>query len=165
MVPNANARHFMLKARQRDLIAAAGGVERASAICNYGKSTVGRWHHADSTEIMPLDAIFALEEETGRFDMSEAIAASRGRRFADADVAAEAANASVMERHAAVTVKVGELMTVAALAFADGKLTPAEMREIDKTTAGVQVELTELRSAIAGAGRDGSISLIKGGAA
>lgn len=165
MVPNANARHFMLKARQRDLIAAAGGVERASAICNYSKSAVGRWHHADSTDVMPLDAIFALEEETGRFDMSEAIAAARGRRFADVDVAASAANASVMEQHAAATVRIGELMTVAALAFADGKLTPAEARQLDKATAGVQEQLDELRKAAASAGREGSISLVNGGAA
>src|SRR5207237_799279 len=109
MVPNANARHFLLKAKQRDLIAAAGGIERAATVCSYGKSTVGRWANSESSELMPLDAIFALEEETGRFDMSEAITAVRGS--CNTNVNATAANGSVMSAHAEAVVSMGELMT------------------------------------------------------
>ena len=124
MVPNANARFFMLKAKQRDLIAACGGQIRAAGICHYGKSTVGRWADANSPELMPLDAVFALEEECGRFDVSEAIAAARGRRFAEAEVSATD-NLCVMASHADAVVQMGELMTAGAIAFADGKLTPS----------------------------------------
>jgi len=164
LVPNANARHFLLKAKQRDLIAAVGGVERAAAISSYGKSTVGRWYHADSPEVMPLDAIFALEEECGRFDMSEAIASARGRRFAETDLASEAANACIMARHAEAALRFGELASASAMAFADGKLTPAEATQIDKATAALEKALGDLRKATANARGAGGLSLVSGDA-
>ncbi|RUM97891.1 hypothetical protein EET67_09740 [Pseudaminobacter arsenicus] len=164
MVPNANARHFLLKAKQRDLIAAAGGIERAASVCSYGKSTVGRWANSDSPELMPLDAIFALEEETGRFDLSEAIASARGRRFAETEVAASD-NVSVMASHAEAVVQMGELMTAGALAFADGKLTPAEASQIDKALAGVERSLAEYRKVVASVRGQGGLSLVGGGVA
>jgi len=149
MVPNANARHFLIKARQRDLIAAAGGIERAAAICSFGKSTVGRWANSDSPELMPLEAVFLLEEETGRFDMTEAIVQARGRTLADSDVLAASANSSVMERHAEALAQFGELATVGALAFADMKLTPAEATQIDRVAAKLLDAVGELRKAAA----------------
>ncbi|MEP9389624.1 phage regulatory CII family protein [Mesorhizobium sp. KR9-304] len=164
MVPNANARHFLLKARQRDLIAAAGGIERAAEVCSYGKSTVGRWANADSPELMPLDAIFALEEEAGRFDMSEAICHARGRKLADLDAAQAAANGSVMERHAEAVVQFGELMTAGALAFADMKLTPAEAAGIDRAAARAIDAMAELRKAAAHVRGEGGLSVVAGGA-
>jgi hypothetical protein len=158
MVPNANARHFLLKAKQRDLIAAAGGIERAAAVCSYGKSTVGRWANADNSELMPLDAIFALEEETGRFDMSEAITQARGRSVAE--VEATAANGSVMTAHAEAVVSMGELMTEGAIAFADGKLTPAESAQIDRALAKLQNAATEYRKILAGARAAGGLKVV-----
>jgi hypothetical protein len=158
MVPNANARHFLLKAKQRDLIAAAGGIERAADICSYGKSTVGRWANADSPDLMPLEVIFALEEETGRFDMSEAIASARGRRFAD--VESVAANGSVMAAHAEAVVRMGELMSEGALAFADGQLTPAESAQIDRSLAKVNNAVAEYRKVLAGAKAAGGLKVV-----
>lgn len=149
MVPNANARHFLLKARQRDLIAAAGGIERAASICSYSKSTVGRWNSPDSPEIMELPAIFALEEECGRFDMSEAICAARGRRFAEVEQAA--ANGSVMAAHAEAVVAMGELMSEGAIAFADGRLTPAEGAQIDRAAAKLAEATADYRKVLAAA--------------
>lgn len=148
MVPNANARHFLLKAKQRDLIAACGGIERAAAICNYSKSTVGRWANAEGPELMPLDAIFALEEECGRFDMSEAICAARGRLMAETELAA-GANASVMERYAETISQFGALATTGAMAFADLKLTANEAAQLDRDAARAIEKLNELRKAAA----------------
>lgn len=162
MVPNANARHFLLKAKQRDLIAAAGGIERAAAVCNFSKSQVGRWANADSPELMPLDALFALEEETGRFDMSEAIAAARGRRFDEGALEA-VANGSIMARHAETIVQAGELMSTGALAFSDGKLTPAEAQAIDRAAGALERGLAELRKAAAGVRAAGGLSVLEGG--
>lgn len=158
MIPNANARHFMLKAAQRDLIAAAGGIERAAGVCSYGKSTVGRWANAESPELMPLEAIFALEEETGRYDMSAAIASARGRRFAD--TAAEIANGSVMSAHAEAVVRMGELMTEGALAFADGQITPAETAQIDKALAKVLDAVSDYRKILAGGRASGGLKVV-----
>ncbi|RWM19639.1 MAG: hypothetical protein EOR72_00095 [Mesorhizobium sp.] len=158
MVPNANARHFLLKAKQRDLIAAAGGIERAAMVCSYGKSTVGRWANADSTELMPLDAMFALEEETGRFDMSEAIITARGRRLAEVETTA--ANGNIMTAHAETVVRMGELMTEGALAFADGELTPSESAQIDRSLAKLNNAIGEYRKVLAGAKAAGGLKVV-----
>ena len=162
MVPNANARFFLLKAKQRDLIAACGGQIRAAEICHYGKSTVGRWADGNSPELMPLDAIFALEEECGRFDVSEAIAAARGRRFAEAEVSATD-NMCVMASHADAVVQMGELMTAGALAFADGKLTPAEATQIDRALSSVERSLADYRRVVAAVRGQGGASLLGDG--
>lgn len=158
MVPNANARHFMLKAAQRDLIAAAGGIERAAAVCSYGKSTVGRWANAESPELMPLDALFSLEEETGRHDMSAAIAAARGRAFADA--ASTPANGSVMSAHAEAVVRMGELMSDGAMAFADGQLTPAEIGQLDRRLSGAMEQMGDYRKILADARGRGGLKVV-----
>lgn len=158
MIPNANARHFMLKAAQRDLIAAAGGIERAAGVCSYGKSTVGRWANAESPELMPLEAIFALEEETGRHDVSAAIAAARGRRFAETETVA--ANGSVMSAHAEAVVRMGELMSEGALAFADGQITPAESAQIDRALAKVNDAVAEYRKILAGGRAAGGLKVV-----
>lgn len=162
MIPSANARHFLLKAKQRDLIAAAGGIERAAAICSYSKSVVGRWNNPDSPEIMELPAIFALEEETGRHDMSEAIASARGKRFAASEVE-PGANGSVMSSHAAAVVQMGELMTAGAMAFADGKLTASEATQIDRALSALQRAVDDYRKVMAGVRGDGGRSLVPGG--
>lgn len=164
MVPNANARHFLLKAKQRDLIAAAGGIERAAEVCSYGKSTVGRWANPDSPELMPLEAIFALEEETGRYDMSAAITQARGRKLADqSGDAGGQANATMMERHAHAIAEFGELVTAGALAFADMKLTPAEAMQIDRAAAKVETAMGELRKSAAHVRAVGGLSVVEGG--
>lgn len=159
MVPNANARHFLLKAKQRDLIAAAGGIERAALICSYSKSVVGRWNNPDSPEIMELPAIFALEEETGRFDLSEAIAGARGRRFEQVDHA-PAADRNIMGKHAAVIAQMGELARTGAVAFADGTVTPTEAQQIDRLAADAERALTDLRKAAAAARGEGGLRVV-----
>jgi hypothetical protein len=158
MVPNANARHFMLKAAQRDLIAAAGGIERAAAVCSFGKSTVGRWANGESPELMPLEAIFALEEETGRHDVSAAIAAARGRTFVDKD--AIPANGCVMGAHAESVVRMGDLMSEGAMAFADGELTPAEITQLDRKLAAAMDHMGEYRRILADAKGRGGLKVV-----
>lgn len=163
MVPNANARFFLLKAKQRDLIAACGGQIRSAEICHYGKSTVGRWADPNSPELMPLDALFALEEECGRYDMSEAIASARGRRLADCDEASAADNASIMSRQAEAAVHFAELMSAAAMAFADNRLTPAEALLIDRAAAKLGLAVEALRKAAAAVRAEGGFSVVEGG--
>lgn len=163
MVPNANVRHFLIKARQRDLITAAGGQLRAAEICGYSKTHVGRWGDPNSPDWMPLDAVFKLEEETGRFDMSEAIAQARGRRIADAD-GDRASRGSVMASHADTVAQMGELMSALALALADGKVSPNEAGTIDRAAGKLVNAISELREALAGVRAQGGLSVVDGGA-
>lgn len=162
MVPNANTRHFLLKAKRRDLIAAAGGIERAAAICSYSKSAVGRWNNPDSPEIMELPAIFALEEETGRHDMSEAIAAARGRAFTEAQIAPNAAD-NLLQRHAEMAAAAAEVMAAGAMAYSDNRLTPSEALQIDATLAKMGRLIDDYRRDLAGARANGGLSVVAGG--
>lgn len=124
MIPNANARHFLIKAAQRDLISAAGGIERAAEICSYGKSTVGRWSKIDLPEIMPTDAVEALENETGLQIWTAAWLKSRGLKLAE-DEPADAGNCLATEM-ANLGGSFGALFADWATIAADGHATPAE---------------------------------------
>ena len=107
---------------------------------------------------MPLEAIFALEEETGRYDMSEAIAAARGRRFSDSET--QPANGSLMTAHADAVVRMGELMSEGAMAFADGQLTPAESAQLDRSLAKVAEAVSDYRRILAGAKAAGGLKVV-----
>jgi hypothetical protein len=124
MVPNNNAKHFRIKAAQRDLIAAAGGIERAAEICSYGKSTVGRWSKIDLPEIMPPDAVEALETETGLRLWTVAWLGARGLKLAD-DAAGETGNCLATEM-ATLGGAFGSLFSEWSTIAADGHATPAE---------------------------------------
>lgn len=124
MTPNANARHYRIKAAQRDLIAAAGGIERAADICSYGKSTVGRWSKIDQPEIMPADAVEALEAETGLRLWTAAWLRERGLRLADEE--AGAAGNCLATEMATLGGAFGALFTEWSAIAADGHATPAE---------------------------------------
>jgi hypothetical protein len=124
MVPNANAKHFRLKAAQRDLIAAAGGIERAAEISSYGKSTVGRWSKIDLPEIMPFDAVEALEGETGLTVWTAAWLGGRGLRLGDAEPAN--IGAGLAAEMAELGTAFGSLFSEWASIAADGHATPTE---------------------------------------
>ncbi|QPC87393.1 hypothetical protein GA830_12065 [Mesorhizobium sp. NBSH29] len=159
MVPNANSRHFRLKAAQRDLIAACGGVERAAEIASYSKSAVGRWYNGDSPELMPLDALDRLETECGRDFVTEALAHNRGRRLTDRDGETGDA-ASILSHHAEVTRSFAELVQASALAFADGRVTPVEAVAIDRHCAALIETASGLRKAAASARGAGGLSVV-----
>jgi hypothetical protein len=124
MLPATNASHFRIKAAQRDLIAAAGGIERAAEICSYGKSTVGRWAKIDQPEIMPHDAVAALEAETGLRLWTVAWLGARGLKLAD-DAAGDTGNCLATEM-ASLGGAFGALFSEWSAIAADGHATPAE---------------------------------------
>ena len=124
MTPNANAKHFRLKAAQRDLIAAAGGIERAAELCSYGKSTVGRWAKIDSPEIMDAGAVETLETETGLKLWTVAWLGTRGLKLADED--AGTAGDCLATEMAALSGAFGALLTEWSAIAADGHATPTE---------------------------------------
>lgn len=160
---NLIARLARIKAAQQELIALSGGIDGAVATLDdrYGRSTVGRWNNDGDTTLMPLDALIRLESATGRAAMTSALAEINGRRLADDPVDA-APNGNVMNRHAEAIVQMGELISTGALAFADGQLTPAEARQIDRAAAKVMEALAELRKASAVTRADGGFKVVGG---
>ena len=140
MTPNANAKHYRIKAAQRDLIAAAGGIERAAEICSYGKSTVGRWSKIDSPEIMPPDAVERIESETGLKLWTVAWLSTRGMKLADDESGAQG-NCLATEM-GQLGGAFGSLFAEWSAIAADGHATPAEADRL------LRQHLPDLKSAL-----------------
>lgn len=164
MVPNANARHFRLKAAQRDLIAAAGGIQRAAELCSYGKSTVGRWADIESREWMPLDAADRLEAETGLSIFTQAWVESRGLKLAGADEG-ERKSVSLTTEIAGIAGALSALLSEWAVASADGHATPAEADRLRKHVPTIKDLLSRLEDACSEVRAAGGLSLVNGGKA
>ena len=137
-----------IKSAQRDLIARCGGIERSAEITSFGKSNVGRWNSPTDPDLMPLNAVLALEADAGVALVTSVMAGLNGRRLLEPD--SEGAGPGVVfSRHAEAVRAAGDLMAAGAQAFADGVLTPAEMSILDKAAGQVESALCELRKAIA----------------
>lgn len=162
MVPNANARLYRIKAAQRDLIAAAGGIERVAAMVGYSKSQVGRWNHGDSPDLMPLDAVWMLEGETDMPLVTGALAELSGRRLSDPNEA-EARAADIMRSHARLSAKMGEALSAMAEALADGRITPAEATVYDRRLSELSTLISECRQLAAGVKGAGGFTVVSGG--
>ncbi|AEH88165.1 conserved hypothetical protein [Mesorhizobium opportunistum WSM2075] len=152
---------YRLKAAQRDLIERCGGIIRAGEKCSASKTEVGRWNNDGYPDLMPLSAVIQLEADCSMPLVTAVLAELNGRRLADTVDAGELANASMMASHAEVVVQAGELMAKGALAFADGRLTPAEAAGIDRQCSVLERAVSELRLAAASA-RVGGLSVVGG---
>ncbi|CDZ43073.1 Hypothetical protein NGAL_HAMBI1146_58460 [Neorhizobium galegae bv. officinalis] len=148
---------FRLKAAQRDLIEACGGVERAGNKTGYGKSTVGRWFDGADPTTMPLAAVRTLEIDCNQPIVTAVMAEATGRRLTDPDLE-RAAEVSVMQSHAEVMRQMAELANGMAMAIADGKVTPAEATRVDRIASDIQSATNDLRSAFASIKAKGGIA-------
>jgi len=154
-----------LKSAQRDLISRCGGIERAAEITNFGKSNVGRWNSPTDPDLMPLNAVLALEADAGVALVTSVLAGLNGRRVMEPD-SEGAGPGAVFARHAEAVRAAGDLMSAGAQAFADGILTPAEMSTLDRAAGHVEAALGELRRAIGSGKAEGGqvVEIRKGGA-
>lgn len=164
MVPNAQVRHYRMKAAQRDMIAAAGGIERAAKIVGYSKTEVGRWNNAECPDLMGLASLWVLEAETGRPLMTAALAELSGHRLSDPKEASEA-EADIMRGYAELCRKAGDMMATMAAALADGKITPAEAQAYDRRLGELSDIIAACRKHAAGVRQAGGFSVVDGGAA
>lgn len=153
---------YRLKAAQKDLIERCGGIERAAEKSSSSKSQVGRWNNPGDPDIMPLPAVLILQAECGMPLVTGAMAELNGRRLADPDSVA-AATGNILARHADACRQAADLMAAGAAAFSDGKLTPTEAAEMDRTASKLEQGLADLRRLLAGA-RGSGLSLVEGGA-
>jgi len=152
-----------IKSAQRDLIARCGGIERAGEITSFGKSNVGRWNSPTDPDLMPLNAVLALEADAGVALVTSVMAGLNGRRVVEADCEG-AGPSAVFAKHAEAVRAAGDLMSAGAQAFADGVLTPAEMALIDRAASQVEAALVSLRLSI-GQGKADGAQVVQFGAA
>lgn len=158
------ARVLRIKSAQQQLIAVCGGLDDSAAISSFGRSTVGRWNDLGDPTLMPLAAVVALEAHCGAPLVTSALAEVSGRRLADPDTMA-AATGCVLSSHSQAIAQAAELMSVGALAFADGKVSVNEAVAMDRAAAQMERSLGELRKALAAARAAGGLSVVSGGAA
>lgn len=161
---NADQRHYRIKAAQRDLIAACGGIQRSAEIVDFSDAQVGRWNNGAQPDMMPVHVALALEGECGMPLVTSAMASLNNRRLADPDGAVEAAN-SVMRSYTDVVRQIGEVMTAAALHLSDGQITPAEANEQDKLMAQLERLVGDHRKSLAQVKAVGGFTVVNGGAA
>lgn len=154
MTQISTAWQHRIKSAQRDLISRCGGIERAAEITSFGKSNVGRWNSPTDPDLMPLNAVLALEADAGVALVTSVMAGLNGRRLAEPDSDGRGP-AAVFAMHAEAVRAAGDLMSAGAQAFADGVLTPAEMAVLDRAAGHVEVALGELRKAIGHGKADG----------
>ena len=135
---------YRVKAAQRDLIKAAGGIDRAADITSISRSQIGRCNNAADPELLTIAAIIQLEAETGLPLVTQAMAEINGRRLTDP--VHDAARASeLLSQYSDAIRHAGELMSAGAAAFADGKVTPAEAQIMDREAGRLERSLGELR--------------------
>ncbi len=137
-----------VKAAQRDLIKLVGGIERASDVSSVSPSHIGRMNNARDTDLMPLSVVWALENDCGVPIVTQAMAELSGRRLSDPD-ADHKANIDVLTSYSEVMQRASALMGTAALAIADGNITPAESASMDREAASLERGLADLRRALA----------------
>lgn len=127
---------YQIKGATRDLITRCGGVERAGELTNTSKSEVSRWQSPTGQSIIPLMAAIVLEADCGAALVTSVMASLNGRRLTEGD-REDGDAASIFSRHADVLRSVGEMMSTAAAAFQDGRISPAEADQIDRSARGL----------------------------
>lgn len=147
-MPVSDAWMFRVKAAQRDLIEACGGIRRVETRFNYGKSTVGRWNDGNDPTLMPVTAIVALENDCGIPYVTGALAEVNGRRLTDPDED-KVSDVCVMTTHAELLRHTAELANGMAIAIGDSRVTPAEAHAIDRIAASMQNAMNDMRAALA----------------
>jgi len=157
---------YRVKAAQRDLIEACGGIKRVEDRFNYGKSTVGRWNDGNDPTLMPLGAIVALQNDCGSPHVTSALAEIGGRRLNDPETERKA-DISMMMAHAELMRQSAELANAMAMAIADGVVTHSEATAVDRIAASLERAASDLRASVsvvkARGGEKSSLRMVSGG--
>lgn len=141
---------YRIKAAQRDLIERCGGIMRVESLTGYSKSQVGRWNNPSEPDQMPVGAIRSLEADCGVALVTAVLAEANGRRLTDPE-AERARDVSILSSLGSVGSEFGEMMNAAAMAIADGHVSPNESATIDRFASQMERSLSALRCALASA--------------
>ena len=133
-----------IKAATRDLTDLCGGVVRSGEIANVSDTSVSRWRVATCSDVIPIPAALALEDECGVPVVTTVMAELNGRRLTDG-AGKGGSGAAVAARQAEFFRAASEMMAQGATALADGDVTAAEAEIWDRFAAGAERELAALR--------------------
>jgi hypothetical protein len=148
MIPDAW--FHRIKAATRDLVSRCGGVVRTGDLARVSKTEVSRWQTATDPSIVPLCAVLTLEADCGLPLVTTVMAELNGRRLTEIDPDGGSVS-GIVGRHAEMMRAVAEVMTTAAAAFSDGRVTPAEAELLDRSAGDLSRALDAWRGDIAAA--------------
>lgn len=140
-----------MKAAQRDLIKACGGIERAAEIGEQSIAQIGRCNNAETDDLLNARAKARLEADCGYpwvtrvelqmlgFDMHQTAAVSSDR------------GGDVHGTTSRVVAEASDVMRAYSEALADGKITPADIAILQKELGELAHAVEEARMAGAAA--------------
>ncbi|MBN9044656.1 MAG: hypothetical protein J0H18_03185 [Rhizobiales bacterium] len=141
---------YRIKAAQNELIKYCGGIERVATLVSVSKSQVGRWNNPLDPDMMLVHVVCQLEAECGVACVTSVMAALNNRRVVEPDDDNVRAAGNLLAAHSEVVRSVGEVMSVGAQVFADGKVTGAEAVKLDKSVADAARNIDGLRRELSG---------------
>ncbi len=152
-----------IKAATRDLVRLCGGLARAGELLGVSEQTVSRYQLPTHPEVIPLSAVLILEADAGLAPVTRAMAQANGRDLAEGDGAGAAAAAGcLMQRHSAVIREAGEVMSHAADAFADGRVSPTEAERLDRQVGELEAAVGRMRTDLAKVKAGEKVHVFKG---
>ncbi|KKX24331.1 hypothetical protein [Rhizobium sp. LC145] len=137
-----------IKGSTRDLIAAAGGIDRVSLFLGCGKTVVGNWNNWEMADLMPHWAMIALEADLGRPILSAAYARLSGATVTDGNGAPAGRARSLSMDTANIMHEVSEYLGAHSEALADGEYSLAELRELREKISDIASSLAAAVSTI-----------------
>lgn len=156
-----DAFHEQIKAAQRDLIRAAGSIDRVVRLTSYGKSTVGRWNNPADPEHMPLTVVRMLESDTDQPLITTILAHETGRKLSEPDgQVTDAVALDALARQALVDVvdMVGSITG----ATSDGHVTPAEGTVISTPASRLADTVRRIQQLVGAVKAGGGLKIVAG---
>ncbi|MBD3845962.1 hypothetical protein IED13_09655 [Bosea sp. SSUT16] len=140
-----DAWHHRMKAAQRDLIARCGGIARSADVGEVSIAQMGRLNNPNEPDIMSARVKARLEADAGFPVVTKVELEAQGWQASQIEVVSPAPDLHVST--ARVVAEASDIMRVYAQATVDGKLTPAEIRGLQREFAELARVLEDARLA------------------
>jgi len=132
--PSSEQERLDLKADWRAQLKLAGGGERFSLITRGEKAVMSKYGAPDDPLFPPIDVVLDLCRDTGSTALLDTLARQLGFRLVAADAADD--HDISMTDIATVVTEGAEFVAALSRAAEDGKITPAELGQVDREAEG-----------------------------
>lgn len=138
-----------IRGAQRDLIKAAGGIERVAELLDRSVGHVGRWTNPALPDLMPIPVILLLEDDVKIPIFARVFAQMLHGRDLTEPNGSGADSSELVERVADVMESGGKFSAGLTRALADGQMTESELIAADRLAGQLERDASEVRECIA----------------